>query len=82
MKISDSLKEVRARTDLTNHEIASRLGVTDQTAGRAFLRDGIKAETLVRYINAMGYKVYAVPGSIHLNKIFDDVIEIEDERME
>lgn len=76
MNILDSLKKALAVSAKTKREIAESVGMTEQGTGRTMKSPGIKAETAIRLLNAMGFNVYTVPKSIHISLIFDDAIEI------
>lgn len=77
MKAKDVLNAVLSRVGMTKREIAKVTNVSDVVVGKAFKAQNVGLETASRYLSALGYKLYAVPESIHIDRLFDDAIEIE-----
>ncbi|MEY8256396.1 hypothetical protein AAK706_01535 [Erysipelotrichaceae bacterium 66-17] len=79
MKSRDVLSTVRDRTGLNNSLVARKVGMTPQAAGRVMKASGVTLENAVRFLEAMGYTLYAVPSSLHVEAISDEAIKIEPE---
>lgn len=79
MKSRDILSTVRNRTGLNNSLVARKVGITPQAAGRVMKASGVTLENAVRFLEAMGYDLYVVPSSLHIEVISDDAIKIEPE---
>lgn len=79
MKSKDVLKAVQDRTGVSRADVARELGITPQATSQGFRAPAISLEKAVAYLRAMGYDLYAVPASLHVDAISDDVIKIEPE---
>lgn len=77
MKIKDILSAVLERSGQSKSAIARAAGVSDMTVGKSFRATSPAFETVVRYLDLMGYRLYAVPRSLHVEAISDEAIKIE-----
>lgn len=61
MKAADVIREAIARTGWSQNRLGVALGVTSQTFGCAMRRHDMKAGTVARALDLMGYELWAIP---------------------
>lgn len=79
MKSKDVLKTVQERTESSRSDVGRALGISSQAASQGFRAPSISLEKAAAYLRAMGYTLYAVPSSLHVEAISDEAIKIEPE---
>ncbi len=77
MQAREILDAVQERTGVTKTHISSVVGVHPVVVGKAFAADRVGLGVAARYLEAMGYKLVAVPQSVHLETMGDGVIAVD-----
>lgn len=74
MKIKESLAAALDQAGKKQKEIGDCMGVTQAAVSRYMNRDGITAQNMIKFLEAAGYEVYAVPAG---SEVHPDSIRIE-----
>lgn len=77
MKATEVLNRALSASGLSKSDLSRVMGVSRVTVTRTMAADNPMVQSVVRYLDAMGYKLWAVPESLHLNAICDDCMEID-----
>lgn len=77
MQAQDILGAVQERAGTTKAEIAQRVGVHPVVVGKAFSAGRVGLGVAARYLQAMGYRVWVAPESLHLGALSDDIIAVD-----
>ena len=77
MRTKDALSRALSSSGLSKSDISRALGVSRVTTTRTMAADNPMVQSVIRYLGAMGYKLWAVPESLHLDAISDDCMEID-----
>lgn len=79
-KIIEDLVEIREQLDLTQHDIARRLGMTQQMISRIENAENVTIDTLLRYMDGLGTIVSVERAKIsRKNSVLHFIEEIESE---
>lgn len=65
VRVSVDLAAVRRGRGLTQVEVASRMGITQESVSRLENADRVQTDTLIRYIEALG-------GEVSIRAVFPD----------
>lgn len=77
MKSNEILSHVATKTRTTTVVLAERLGVSPVTAGRVLRGKELYFNNAVRYLNKLGYSLYAAPSNIDVTALVPEAISIE-----
>ena len=77
MKTKDVLNGALSSSGLSKADVARALGVSRVTTTRTMAADDPRVRSVARYLSAMGYRLWAVPESLHLDAISDDCMMID-----
>ena len=77
MRTKDVLDRALFSSGLSKSDISRALGVSRVTTTRTMAADNPMVQSVARYLGAMGYRLWAVPESLHLDAISDDCMEID-----
>lgn len=77
MKAKNILKAIFDRVGTTKRSLAEKAGVSDVVVGKAFRAEGIGLSVAARYLKLMGYDLYAVPDTLHIDMLSDEAIKVE-----
>lgn len=59
---------------MSQTQIGERIGVSQVTVSKYMIRDGVTAQNLLKFLEAAGYQVYAVPTGVQVD---DQAVRIE-----
>ena len=62
---------------MSKADVSRALGVSRVATTRTMAADSPMVQSVARYLSAMGYRLWAVPESLHLDAISDDCMEID-----
>lgn len=77
MQARDILCTVQERTGATKTDIGHAVGVHPVVVGKAFGAARVGLGVAARYLQAMGYRVWVAPESLHLGALSDDIIAVD-----
>ena len=74
MKIKEALSTILGRSGMSQTQIGERIGVSQVTVSKYMIRDGVTAQNMIKFLEAAGYQVYAVPDRAQMD---DRAVRIE-----
>lgn len=79
MKSENILKEVAEKTGVKKMDLSRMFGISPAAVSKSFNANNPGLKVVARYLKVMGYTLYAVPSSLHIEAISDEAIKIEPE---
>ena len=77
MRTKDVLDRALSSSALSKADVSRALGVSRVTTTRTMAADDPRVRSVARYLSARGYRLWAVPESLHLDAISDDCMMID-----
>lgn len=77
MLFNKVLEYLAHKTHTKQADLARKANVSRNAVSLSFAAKGLSVTTLLRYLNLMGYDLYAVPQSIDLERLIQDSIKLE-----
>ena len=77
MRTKDVLDRALSSSGLSKADVSRALGVSRVTTTRTMAADNPMVQSVARYLSAMGYRLWAVPESLHLDAISDNCMMID-----
>lgn len=77
MKIKNILKHSKEQSGSTTTAIARALSKSPSTVNDIERTANPKTDSVIQYLEAVGYSVYVVPSSLHVEAISDEAIKVE-----